>query len=558
MLNKKGELKIIICLGINILMAAVAIFIFGTTYYLNDDLGIGYTCFGIATEPTSRVYYTNVILGWLYKNLFELLPIINWQTLSYYVVLIFSGTVGLYSVIDTKKKNYIILWSLFELVFFHDAYVYLTFSVVAAFVGCRGYISFFLTAKENKNSLWMYILSGISIICSSMIRMDSFFAVSGFAFLTWGILTFVNLSGKRGINREIIKTFVYPFTVIIGICFLLYGIDRFTYSKGDWHAYKEHEDTLSIITDNRTAINVLGYSAFEDEGISESVVKAISDWRNNDPEVIDIELLTKISDTSKKYNYLTSPYVWNDFGKQCKVIFSKYVEAYFLVILVAFLVFAIKKKWVPILLLIPFWIEFFYFAYVGRIEGGEYPERCVCTVLMGASMGALSLYISMEKSGLKKPQQIVFLCLLVAISIAVQPSKDYAVKGLGLVDTDSIEKEFKFLGRGEKIYVCETAVSAAVDEAYGAWQVPPAGLLRNSVSIGSWLIGHPSQTEKQARLGCENPYRALFEKDNVYYIRLNNSEDDILEYLRENYDQRIEVEYVKKKGNFKVFQYHLK
>jgi len=151
----------------------------------------------------------------------------------------------------------------------------------------------------------------------------------------------------------------------------------------------------------------------------------------------------------------------------------------------------------------------------------------------------------------------ILLGLIIVSAFMVQTTKDYTVNGLGLVDTDSIQREYGFLGNNEKVYVCEYDVRQQLEESYGAWQTPPSGFMDHAIVIGSWLINHPMQIELQQSLGCDNPYRALFENDNVYYIRYSCSDELILEYLRENYDDRINREYVKEKGRFKVFKYYI-
>lgn len=563
MLNKRKVSKFIICLLINIAIACIAIFVFGTQLNINDDNVISYITYGIQTEASSRVYYTNVILGWMYKHLFAHYPCFNWQTLTYYLGLIFSGTICLSAVLNKKNVQLAFLWSMFMVTFFHDVYIDLTFSVVAGFVGCQGYMAMFLTIEDEEKDWLMYVLSGMCILYSSMVRIDSFFSISGFAFFAWLSIVFVRMKKTCGIDAEIFKTYFYPFIIVIGICFLIYGVDRMTYMKGEWKEYKVHEDATSIITDSRTALNEQGIDAFEDEGINKTMALAILGWRNNDPEVLTTDVMKTINSTADDYNYLTSPEVWSEYVELWKYVFSSFYGIYFSLLVMIILLFSIRyqnssvKRWIPVTLLIPVIVEFFYYAYIGRTDEGECPARCVYLVLMGFAMGGIVLSGVLEQKEKRKSITTGLLLLVLFTAVASQYGKDYTVNGLGLVNVEEINDQNSYLSNNDKIYICEYDARVEIEKSYGAWQTPPAGLLDHCILIGGWTIKHPMQNEQQISLGCANPYRALYEKENVYYIRKEYTEQSVLEYLRKNYDEKIDVEYIKEKGELSVFKYYL-
>lgn len=81
-MKKKTISGILICLLTNITISCLAVFVFGTRLYMDDDNILSWMTYGIITEASSRVYCTNVILGWLYKHLFEL-----FSGVSYFILL---------------------------------------------------------------------------------------------------------------------------------------------------------------------------------------------------------------------------------------------------------------------------------------------------------------------------------------------------------------------------------------------------------------------------------------------------------------------------------------
>lgn len=554
-MNQK-TIKTLKCFGINLAIVCLAIFVFGTRLSIDDDNILSWMTYGIITRPSARTLYTNIILGGLYKRLFLLFPGFNWQTLIYYVFILFSGTAGLYAVLMKKNRILTILWVMFEVTFFYDVYVVLTFSMVAGYLACQGYLALFLLLREEKRSMFLYIASGLSLVISAMIRTGPFVSASGFAFVVWLVIVVSDYKNLHDI-KSIAKNWIYPLALIFAVCFAVIVLDKAFYTKGEWKEYRDHENMGSIVTDEDNSANRGDFDLLEKVGVTKTQGLAVVEWRSNDPEILTTELLEKIVSTKDNYRYLTSPTVWETFWIQWKNIFSTYCEVYFsLIILVSIICFT--KKFTPVLLLLPFMGEVFYLAYIGRVDDGIYPERCVYVIFMPLVIGAMILLASLKQT--METNSVVSWVALGVLTISVfvaQIGKDFSINGLGLVDTDEICEEYRYLGNGNKIYVCEYDVRTEVEEAFGAWQVPEAGFMDQTIVIGSWTIDHPMQNELQASLGCENPYRALFENDNVYYIEKSGSHDAVLSYLQENYDERIDIEYIKEKGNFKVFKYSI-
>lgn len=561
--SETADYKLLISFGINIAIVFIAIFVFGSKLFMNDDGSLAFMFFGITTKASSRGYYANIILGYIYQHLHGIWPHINWMTVSYYVGIVFSGTVALNMVLRKDNKKLLFMWILFELAFYHDVYIYLTYSVVAAFVCFQGYLSLFLALDEKKTGIWTYLPIGLCMVFASLLRFDSFLGASAFAFVAWVVSLVVEIKKKKEV-KNLLKKYFYPFAAIIGICFAFYIADRAAYSTGEWKAYSEYEDNRQVVTDIRNCAKRETYKPLRELGVNKAQALAVVNFLNNDPEMLDTEVVKKIAGTTKRYNFLTSKYVWKDFIRQWKVIFTKYREIYFSLLCVAYFAWYLKKdsrKWgflMALFLLLPMLLEIFYFAYIGRMENGEYPERCIYIVLMGVVVEVMSLFTTVElREDVGRKEAIALLGAVFVAAAVIQPTRDFSVNGLGLVDTESVNEKYSFMRNEDKVFVTHYSVMQQVMDDYGAWQLPPTGYLSRCIEIGGWLINHPMQNELQASLGCENPYRALFEKDNVYYITIHSTQDNVLYCLQENYDERIDSEYITEKGNIQVYKYGL-
>ena len=547
----------IISFVINLAIAFIAIFVFGSKLFMNDDSSLAYMFFGIMGKASERACFINPVLGTVYKELHRICPAFNWMTFSYYFWIIVSGTMAFYSILKRNKKTLIILWLLFELVFFHDIYVYLTYSAVTAFVAGQSFLSIFVSMDDERKSIWLYIINGICLLFSSMLRFDGFLGIAAFAFVIWVLFVLSDL--KKLSMKDLLKKYVFPFAVIIGICFVFLLVDKACYTKGEWKAYIDYESERRVVSDYRNSVKIERYKPLRELGVSKNQALAVLNFRNNDPEILDTELVKKIADTTKLYNGLLKKYVWKDFIRQWKIVFTKYMEIYFSLLEIVFLMVYLSGKrariWMPLVLLSPMLLELFYFAYIGRLDNGEYPERCIYIVLMGIAVEVMALMSKLDNNdATNNKRAAVILGLLCISSIIVQPTKNFSVDGLGLVDTNVIEERYDYLRDGN-VYVVHYSFMQDFMSEFGAWQNPSTGFLDHCVEIGGYFINHPMQNELQISLGCVNPYRALFEKENVFYLTEHTTQDSVLEYLKENYDDRIKCDLVDEKEEVKIYKF---
>lgn len=544
--------NILISVGTNLVLVLLAIFVFGIRYATDDDISIARIAYGIWFVPTARVFFSNVVFGWMLKVLGLILPGINWQ-LIFYLVLVFSGGIcSLYYVLNLEKKETVMAWVLGVLSFYYVGYVRLNFSIVSSMLAFFGYIPVFLGVKEAKKT--PVVLGSILLAFSVMIRYESFFAVSAFAGVCF--ILYVVEEIKAAGFRRIFKQHFIPFIIVMAVMFSLVAVDKLAFSSGVWADYVKYNNYRAQILDYRSLFAAKDEQYFADLGITNEMKTSIQKWQFNDPEMLGMEVFEKLSEDTAKLNpKITSSYLFGLIGYVIEKTFKHYYFLFAFILLFASTAVyqnkgkgEIKIKLIPWLLFVPFFLELSVYNYIGRDI-----NRVLQTTGIGLWTGVFLLqsmgYLEIEK---KKSYKNIVGVLMVLV-LAFQAKELSNIERIGLVDYKSVEKECDFLQDG-RIYMCDNNSIRQIEDKYGIWQVPSPGKFYNCIELGGWLVNYPQVLERQEALGVENPYKSLIDNENVYLLTTG---DGTLqkEYLESAYKTEIESELLEVHGGIYVYKF---
>lgn len=569
-LSKKNIVYLCVSVVVNLLIALLAIFVFGVHFVCDDDTSMSYIAYGIYMEPSARIVFSNVVYGWLIKSLFTIRETINWQVALYFVALCAGGFISLYEVLKTQRKKLLLLWTLFVVVFFHCSYVGITYTVIAGYVCCLGYLAFFLSIEEK--NIICEVLSGLAILYASLIRVESVLAISMCVFLSWIVIVGSNVIKNEKIDWSVLlKKYVFPFVILVGALGVFYIGDKIAYQSDEWASYYKYYLLRGEILDDCSIINEQDYDEQEKLGISKETADTLNNWYFNDPDVFTEELFAKIDKESTKLRtkYVTNPFF--DTVVSVKRILSNGFEFEVGLITLGVLVlmmFIYKKSSLIkltglILSVVPFFVQIFAYCYMGRYSDvieKVFPQRMIDITTMGFWVCFILIEacckVDDESVREEKGLEIISLGILLCFSFFVQGKSSYNLNGFSLKSESMIEEEYSYLNDGH-IYVYEFQALQKFMNEYRVWQNPPQGYLNNCVSLGGCEINYPLLVKKQNELGVRNPYRALFENDNVY---LWTCGEPIIElaYLRNMYDENIEYELISTHGDLSVYNFHIK
>lgn len=568
-ISKEKIKYLLISAGVNLLIAALAIFVFGVRYIVDDDPSMTYIAYGIYTDPSARIVFSNVIFGWMMKILFVLKPSINWQVALYFAGLCTSGFISLYEILKTKRIKETILWFLFVASFFHTSFCGVTFTIVAAYVCAQGYFALFISIKE-KNKICI-MLSIMIIVYASMIRFWSVMAVSMFIAVAWALIVlFEYLKKDSRTIKDLVKQYVIPFVILVVAMGLCFGVDRLAYSSPEWVAYDKYNNLRSDILDNSSIIIDDDFEKQQELGIAPEVAASFKKWKFNDPEIFSVELLEKIDEAGKgrKLSSAAHPFmdtvisVWG-------LIETKFILQTCLILMLvlnACSIYENKKFKVKnaflLSTLIPFIAQIFIYCYIGRYVDAiqkTFPPRMIDLTLIGFFMSVILVevcceYAKNEKNSLNIRWTAVPLIVVLCFCVLIQVREDYEKIGFKLRSEKWIEDQHSFLNDGH-IYVLDWRAYQTFMFQYRCWQNPPKDYLKNITLLGGCEIGYPLLVEKEKELGIENPYKALYENENVYYLAWDYPDTE-LNYLRTVYDDSIDCRVISTCGELSVYDFY--
>lgn len=566
--KKQNLIYIAISVAVNILLAAIAIFVFGVRYSTDDDVSMSYIAYGIYMEPSSRIVFSNVVIGWLMKILFLIKPTINWQIPLYFAGLCASGFISLYEVMKTRKPKLYMLWLVFVITFFFCSYVSITFTVVSAYVCCLGYLAFFLSIQE-KNKICT-ISSGMVIVYASLIRFESVMAISMCVAVSWAtiVFSFVLKEGEFDL-KKIAKKYINPFVIVVAVVVAFYVGDKIAYMPEEWASYYEYNLLRGEVLDDCSVVNMNDEKRQRELGISKPMADTLNAWYFNDPEVFDKDLFGEIDrvSTQLRGEYVKSP-IRDTFFSVGRILKDKTMIKVSIVILCLLILNAAlqrnKKKWIKIFCLIlsivPFFVQIFAYCFMGRysdVVAKELPVRIVEITIMGFCICFILTEACFEEANealmYNERRLLALLCAGIIFSVVLQSTEHYDLMGFSLKSESMIEEQYSFLNDGH-IYVGEFRALQMFMNEYRVWQNPPRGYLYNFIPLGGCEINYPYLVEKQKNLGANNPYKSLYTNENVYLLTVDYPELE-LNYLRDMYDTSIECEQVAEYSGLKVYNF---
>lgn len=445
--------RLIVSVLFNVLLILLAVFVFGARYSTDDDIAMARLAYGTSFAPTSRIVFSHIWIGWLIKELFILVPGFNWLVLVYYAMLLISGSTGLFFISQTKK-SVVLLWLFVVFSFYYSTYVNINFTLISSFLCFQGYILMFLSSFR-KDKVAMFC-GGISLTFSVMVRYESFFVISLFAFTCFVIIE-INRIKNRPIKEVFCSDFM-PFAVVLGVVFSIFLIDRLAYVKEPWKSYFQYNDARTEVLDHRNNLIEKNMDFFSQLELSEDMIRSIANWQFFDTEKIDdkkMEILAKYSlanNPSFSIDYV-SELVGYLVQKVCK-------HYYYMFALISLSLFTVSNKGeehgvirinaVPWILLIPLFIELSIVNYFGRAI-----DRTLETIGYGFWLGIV-LLLCCGILGFERDyrQYIVIVGIAMVIVILCEVNKGLDIRGVTKIDSANIDNEYSFLENG-KIYMCD-------------------------------------------------------------------------------------------------------
>lgn len=242
-----------VALGLNIILFGILALAYTMRFQTNDDVGMMLEVAGkvIAAEPTEYVLFTNVVLAFLLKTLYQIAPNMAWYGFYMSFSLLLANWGILYVMLKRSPTWFSIL--LFLVYFWACAAfpaVSFQFTTVAGIVGVAGMAVLLFGNPEHsenifelKNLLKPHILAGLALLfLSSSIRFSAF----GLAVLMYApLLLFYFIESKKLFFQ---KTILFGLGVAIAAPAFL--INHLAYQREDWKEASEFSAVIGRFVDD--------------------------------------------------------------------------------------------------------------------------------------------------------------------------------------------------------------------------------------------------------------------------------------------------------------------
>ena len=546
--HKNGRLRLLAALLVNAGLLLVLLCCFTPRFETNDDVLMSKFVDGQMGEKSAYIPFINIVLGFFLKLLYTMGGEgLNWYSISMYALMLAAFTAMTWVLLMRFRP--LGAWSMAAVILMTvglNSYLYPCFSKTCA-VAVAGGLCLMLYAMGDgmeKPKRLPLVLGLVMAVMGFLWRYEEFFAVAALM-APVGLVQVLELLRKTGGEKpgqRLIRVWRYarPFLLLILLVLLLFGLDRFLWTRGDYAFFTEYNDARSMLVDFSTLPDYEQMQQVYDSlYMDENAVYFLKNWSFYDTEKFSLEKIRAVLDARNSVTTKQSP------GECLGIFLDKALPGLagtlagmgFALMLMLWLACG-RHRWQDWLGLgISF--GFFGLIYLLMIYQNRYLANRVDMGLLLALM--LTMSFLMDETKLRNDR--IFCALLIALALAVGLYTNKNVCKLSDqydVEDKSAKKAAieQLLADEEHLYLCK--VWSIDHELYTPLETAPAGFADRIVLLGGWSLYHPSIEHVLEAYEIENPYPDMIGNEQVRLI--DSDVERTLAYLREYYDPDAQAE----------------
>lgn len=545
MQDRKKALKIVALFISQLVILLVMIISKQLVYATNDDTTIVSLASGAYGSPTEYIINMHYFIGCILKFLFRIMPTINWVTVLFISLLLWS-----FLLIDCMVVKVGILW---------DSIVAKGLIVDILFIMCTGYFSFTVVA-------YVAVMVGIlAFLLNDSVKKNKGVLLQAFVLLVFGLmvrgevakslvivaLPIIFLKSKDKINK---KTIVVILTTVV----LMFALE-----KTNFYLVNLNETQKNFLEWGETRSKALDCKAvpyneeiFDKVGISAAQYNAIYNAFYYSYETIDLDVMQEIialNSLQNKYNFDIMGFVENHFSfLQNVVSFDNMHKVIFYILIIFYFLLGNKRQryfitFTWLMVLGTEWIFFFINRALYRVV---MPNYVFAIVIMLLCCRIDKKYLDkLEVNRISKKKMVVTFGSILAI-FAVYSKLAHCDYYQGWLYSNERQEVLAYMEENsEKIFLAGDARVFTIGVAESVWECPRQEKGWNL--IGNWETYSLPYLELMESHNISDPYNVLLEAiDNEDILLLTSFGKDfpknyswILELVEETYG--LEVEFKK-------------
>lgn len=546
--HKNGRLRLLAALLVNAGLLLVLLCCFTPRFETNDDVLMSKFVDGQMGEKSAYIPFINIVLGFLLKLLYTMGGAgLNWYSISMYALMLAAFTAMTWVLLMRFRP--LGAWSMAAVILMTvglNSYLYPCFSKTCA-VAAAGGLCLMLQAMGDglDKPKRLPLVLGLAIAVMGFLwRYEEFFAVAALM-APVGLVQVLELlretrGEKPGQRLGRVWRYACPFLLLILLVLLLFGLDRFLWTRGDYAFFTEYNDARSMLVDFSTVPDYdQMQQVYESLDMDENAVYFLKNWSFYDTEKFSLEKIRAVLDARDSVVPNPSP------GECLGIFLDKALPGLartlagmgFALMLMLWLACG-RHRWQDWLGLgISF--GFFGLIYLLMIYQNRYLANRVDMGLLLALM--LTMSFLMDEAKLRNDRLFCALLMALALAVGLYTNKNVCkLSDQYDVEDKSAKKAAieQILADEEHLYLCK--VWSIDHELYTPLETAPAGFADRIVLLGGWSLYHPSIEHVLEACEIENPYPDMIGNEQVRLI--DSDVERTLAYLREYYDPDAQAE----------------
>ncbi len=563
--HKNGRLRLLAALLVNAALLLVLLSCFTPRFETNDDVLMSKFVDGQMGEKSAYIPFINIVLGYFLKLLYTIGGEgLNWYSISMYSLMLAAFTAMTWVLLMRFRP--LGAWSMAAVILLTvglNSYLYPCFSKTCA-VAAAGGLCLMLYAMGDglEKPKRLPLMLGLAMaVLGYLWRVEEFFGVA-VLLAPVGLVVLLELlrktrDEKPGQRLGRVWRYVRPFLLLLLLVLLLFGLDRFLWTREDYAFFTAYNDTRSMLVDYSTVPDYEQMQqVYDGLDMDENAVYFMKNWSFYDTEKFSLEKIKAVLDARDSVVPDPSP------GECLGVFLDKAIPGLagtlagmgFALMLMLWLACG-RHRWQDWLGL---GLSFGFFGLIYLLM--IYQNRYLANRMDMGLLLALMLTMSFLMDDRKLMEDKLFCALLIALALAAglytnrnvcKCSDQYDVEDKSAKKA-AIEQ---ILADEEHLYLCK--VWSIDHELYTPLETAPAGFADKIVLLGGWSLYHPSIEHVLEAYDIQNPYPDMIGNARVRLI--DNDVERTLAYLREYYDpdaQAEPVEPLSTETGLKVYRIH--
>ena len=546
--HKNGRLRLLAALLVNAALLLVLLSCFTPRFETNDDVLMSKFVDGQMGEKSAYIPFINIVQGFFLKLLYTIGGEgLNWYSISMYSLMLAAFTAMTWVLLMRFRP--LGAWSMAAVILLTvglNSYLYPCFSKTCA-VAAAGGLCLMLYAMGDglEKPKRLPLMLGLAMaVLGYLWRVEEFFGVA-VLLAPVGLVVLLELlrktrDEKPGQRLGRVWRYVRPFLLLLLLALLLFGLDRFLWTRGDFAYFTEYSDTRSILVDYSTLPDYEQMQPVYDSlDMNENAVYFLKNWSFYDTEKFSLEKIKAVLAARDSVVPNPSP------GECLGVFLDKAIPGMagtlaglgFALMLMLWLACG-RHRWQDWLGL---GLSFGFFGLIYLLM--IYQNRYLANRMDMGLLLALMLTMSFLMDDRKLMEDKLFCALLIALALAAglytnrnvcKCSDQYDVEDKSAKKA-AIEQ---LLADEEHLYLCK--VWSIDHELYTPLETAPAGFADRIVLLGGWSLYHPSIEHVLEAYDIQNPYPDMIGNAQVRLI--DNDVERTLAYLRAYYDPDAQAE----------------